>query len=157
MTEFVQAISPAVVSASAVVIVMVLTPMVTSHRRRRDSVNDKLDAAVASLHKVNAGRFSNQDIASGTYIGTEAQRLQFKVEIQEESLRRYIAAVNDARSKLAEIANYVPGVAGRLNENWEITEAEVSSLIAQIEGGRTSAVRSERMIRRRKYPDSVSL
>lgn len=152
MIELMQAISPAVVSASAVVVVMILTPLVTSHRRRRDAVNDRLDAAVASLHKLNAGRFSNQDVASDTYIGTEAERLRFKVEIQEESLKRYIAAVNDARSRLADIANYVPGVADRLNSTWEILEDEVRSLVGKIEDSRVAAVKSERMIRRRKYP-----
>lgn len=147
-----QVVSPAIVSASAVIIVMMVTPMVSSHRSRRDLVNDKLDAAVASLHQINAQRFSNQDVASDVYVGTEAQRFQFKVELQEESLKRYIATVNDARTKLAEIANYVPGVAGRLNTSWEIPEGEVSALIAHIENGRLSAVKSERMVRRRKYP-----
>jgi hypothetical protein len=56
----------------------------------------------------------------------------------------------DAKVALTAIEQYVPEIRGRLTSAWELAEEDEPALRAAIEARRSTAIKTERLFRRRR-------
>lgn len=146
------AIITAAISASVAVIVVLLAPLAQSWRERRDDVNAKFDAAVGSLLAVQAARHIVGGLPGIIYPGDADQRAEFERQTTERSITNYIDLTGEAKTALVAVAPYVREAREWVTSGWEITEAKEPEMRKIVEQARTKAIKTERLLRRRKYP-----
>lgn len=144
-------ITAAIISASVALIVAIIAPVLQSWRQRRDAVGAKFDTAVGSLLLAQVARHFATGLADDLHPGTEAEKADYKRQVVEQGVSRFVDLMNAARASLAVIASYVPEVDGWLTSAWEISEADTPGMIDTIEKARSAAVKTERLFRSRKY------
>lgn len=151
-------IAPAIIAAavSLVVSVMtaVLTPAVTSLRIRREAISARFDAAIEALLLVQAARQAPRSIDRRYHTGTDEEYRLFTIQMTENSILKFIEKTTAARSALAAISNYVPEVREWITSEWELTDEREPRQRQIIQGGRRQALRTERLFRQSKPPET---
>lgn len=145
------ALSPAIIGASVAIMVAAVTPALASLQRRRDEIHAKFDRALAALLNVQAARHYASGIDRMHHPGTDDEHYVFNLALVESSLRHFIDQTVQAREVLSEIALYVPGARQWVTEGWELAEEKEPEQRDRIESYRRCAVRSERLLRARRY------
>ncbi len=139
----------AIISAMVAIVVAVLAPALQSRQQRRDAVHAKFDAAIAALLVVQAARHYPSDIPGVHYPGTDAQRADYLRTTVERNVTRFMDLTAEAKTALAEIAQYVPLAREWITSQWEIREDAEPAMRATIERARAAAVKTERFLRTR--------
>jgi hypothetical protein len=151
-------VTAAIISASVALVVAILTPTVTSAvaslRARRQAVDDKFDAAITALLRVQAARHFAADTPG---VGVRAKwpqdaQASFHIELQQRGITHYIERTVEAREALAALDRYVPEIRPAITNDWELREQEEPRLGFAIESRRREALKSERLFRQRRPP-----
>lgn len=143
----------AIISAMVAIVVAVLTPALQSRQQRRDAVHAKFDAAIAALLVVQGARHYPSDIPGVHYPGTDAQRAEYLRTTVERNVTRFMDLTAEAKTALAEIAQYVPKAHEWITAQWEIREDAEPAMRGAIERERSKAVKAERFLRTRATID----
>lgn len=144
----------ALIAASVAVVVAVLTPAISSLRARREAIDAKFDAAIASLLLVQAARYIEMNIDRSYHPGTDEEHRLYRVTMAESSISRFVYQHVEARTALAAISRYVPEVREWITSDWELTQEYEPEQRRLVEASRTSALKTERLLRQSRHPEA---